>query len=339
MTPPLPIAITMGCPAGIGPEIILKYFTSIPQTARGKIVVAGDINVLDFYRKRFAIDCSLLSWQPGASIPEQSSTIPVFGTSSLAADDIHPGTFTRKTSEAMVAAITQSVTATQKKQLAGICTCPISKESLQLSGQHYPGHTEMLAALCQVDSQVMMMAGTSLKVTLATIHCPVADIPSLLTIDSLVKLFTISWNSLQNDFGIQSPRIAVAALNPHAGEGGMFGREEEEIIEPAMTRALALDIPLQGPFPPDTIFFKAAKGEYDAVICMYHDQGLIPFKLLHFNDGVNVTLGLPIVRTSVDHGTAYDIAGKGVANPESLTAAIKMAQTISVNRKTSKRSQ
>ena len=327
----------MGCPAGIGPEIILKYFTSSPENNRGKIVVAGDINALEFYQKRFSIDCSLQSWKPGEPLPEKPLTIPVFETSRLQTSDISPGTFTQTTAEAMVAAITQSVTAVQKGQLAGICTCPISKESLQLSGQHYPGHTEMLAALCQVESQVMMMAGTSLKVTLATIHCSVADIPSLLTIDSLVKLFTVTWNSLQNDFGLKQPKIAVAALNPHAGEGGMFGNEEKDIIVPAMERASTLDIPLQGPFPPDTIFFKAVRGEYDAVICMYHDQGLIPFKLLHFNDGVNVTLGLPIVRTSVDHGTAYDIAGKGVASHESLTAAVEMAQCIAVNRESNKR--
>ena len=333
MTPSLPVAITMGCPAGIGPEIILKYFTSIPVNDRGKVVVAGDIGVLEFYKKHFSIDCALRSWQPGTPVPERPLTIPVFETSHLETDGICPSTFTQKTAEAMVAAITQSVTAAQKEQLAAICTCPISKESLQLSGHRYPGHTEMLAALCQVGSQVMMMAGTSLKVTLATIHCSVAEVPSLLTIDSLVKLFTITWNSLQCDFGLKHPKIAVAALNPHAGEGGMFGNEEKDIIKPAIERVSALDIPLQGPFPPDTIFFKAAKGEYDAVICMYHDQGLIPFKLLHFDDGVNVTLGLPIVRTSVDHGTAYDIAGKGIASPESLTAAVEMAQLIASNRR------
>jgi 4-hydroxythreonine-4-phosphate dehydrogenase len=177
-----------------------------------------------------------------------------------------------------------------------------------------------------------MMAGDTLRVTLATIHCAVAEIPALLNSDSLLSLFQTTYHSLENDFNIPHPKIAVAALNPHAGEGGMFGDEEQRIIIPAMKIAAAQDIPLQGPFPPDTVFFKATRGEYDAVICMYHDQGLIPFKLLHFDDGVNVTLGLPIVRTSVDHGTAYDIAGQGIANPSSLQAAITMAHSICTNR-------
>ena len=232
----------------------------------------------------------------------------------------------------MAQAITSAVQGIQDSHFSGLCTCPISKEALQESGHHYPGHTEMLAALTSSNDQVMMMAGRSLRITLATIHCAIAQVPTLLSSESLVKLFRTTHKSLQIDFNIAAPRLAVAALNPHAGEGGMFGSEEKEIIIPAMKKCIHEGIDLQGPFPPDTLFFKASQGTFDTVICMYHDQGLIPFKLLHFKDGVNVTLGLPIVRTSVDHGTAYDIAGKGLADPASLAAAVTLAQTISTNR-------
>ncbi len=325
------LAITMGCPAGIGPEIILKYFNSTTR-ATIPLVVVGDINVLEYYATKLGINCSFLSWNPGNEFPHSDNCISVYETSKLAEEFITPGVFTKESSIAMVDAILSSVKGIQNGFFSGICTCPISKESLQLSGQHFPGHTEMLAELCNVDSHVMMMAGDTLRVTLATIHCAVSEIPSLLTSESLLKLFQTTWQSLRKDFNIAHPTIAVAALNPHGGEGGMFGDEEQRIILPAIKMAASMDIPLQGPFSPDTIFFKANKGEYDAVICMYHDQGLIPFKLLHFDDGVNVTLGLPIVRTSVDHGTAYDIAGQGVASPSSLQAAITMAHSIYSNR-------
>jgi 4-hydroxythreonine-4-phosphate dehydrogenase len=216
-------------------------------------------------------------------------------------------------------------------------TCPISKASLNQAGYSFPGHTEMLAALTGSTRYVMMMAGSRLRVTLATIHCPLSSVPLSLKRTDLADLIRLTHAALCGDFGIAVPRIAVAALNPHAGESGLFGREEETIIRPAIEDMQAQGVEVQGPFPPDTIFHKAAEGHYDVVICMYHDQGLIPFKLLHFKDGVNVTLGLPIVRTSVDHGTAYDIAGKGVADPASLAAAVEMADLIATNRKVMER--
>ena len=179
----------------------------------------------------------------------------------------------------------------------------------------------------------MMMAGSRLRVTLVTIHCPLAEVPARLTTEAVLRLIRMTAGSLQRDFALPQPHLAVAGLNPHAGENGLFGSEEGAVIEPAVQLARGEGIAVQGPFPPDTVFFKAAAGTYDAVICMYHDQGLIPFKLLHFSDGVNVTLGLPIVRTSVDHGTAYDIAGTGQADDSSLTAAVNLAAVISANRK------
>jgi 4-hydroxythreonine-4-phosphate dehydrogenase len=189
----------------------------------------------------------------------------------------------------------------------------------------------MLAALCACSDYGMMMAGTTLRVTLVTIHQALRDVPRHLSIESVCRLIDLTARSLQVDFGIDQPAIAVAGLNPHAGEDGLFGQEEKTIIGPAVKKTAGV-WNVEGPFAPDTVFNQAVSGRFDAVVCMYHDQGLIPFKLLHFADGVNVTIGLPIVRTSVDHGTAYDIAGKGVASPESLKAAYHMAADIVRNR-------
>lgn len=323
----------MGCPAGIGPEIILKYFKQFNNNPEAPVIVVGDKNVLKFYAEKLQISCSIISWEPGDNIPTGPSEIPLFKTSKLSRTSIQPGVFSKATAIAMANAITTAVKEIQHNNFSGLCTCPISKEALQESGQHFPGHTEMLASLTKSSEHVMMLAGATLRVTLATIHCSIAQVPGLLHIESLLKLYKTTYSSLLNDFDITAPKLAVAALNPHAGEGGMFGSEEQDIITPSIKLAQQKGMAIDGPFPPDTIFAKASQGEYDAVICMYHDQGLIPFKLLHFKDGVNITLGLPIVRTSVDHGTAYDIAGKGVSDPASLTAAIELARTIIRNRK------
>ncbi len=330
----LPIAVTIGCPSGIGPEIILKYFCcSHNMQQQPPTVVSGDIAVLQHYAEILNISASIIPWQPGNPAGYERGLIPVYETSTLPRKHIVPGKYNSETANAMATAITSAVHGIEQGIFSAICTCPISKEALQCSGYPFPGHTEMLAKLTGSHKQVMMLAGSSLRVTLATIHCSIAQVPEKLSQSTLLELYHVTSESLIRDFNIPSPKIAVAALNPHAGEAGMFGNEEQTLISPSITRGVHEGINLHGPFPPDTIFNKAVKGDYDAVICMYHDQGLIPFKLLHFKDGVNVTLGLPIVRTSVDHGTAYDIAGKGLATPESLIAAIQLAQTIITNRK------
>jgi 4-hydroxythreonine-4-phosphate dehydrogenase len=217
--------------------------------------------------------------------------------------------------------------------LDGMATCPISKKALHEAGYTFPGHTEMLAHLTGSPQPVMMMAGPRLRVTLVTIHCPLAAVPAQINQASVLRLIRVTHQALITDFSIKNPRIAVAGLNPHGGEQGLFGNEEELLIAPAIEMARREGIEAQGPFPPDSVFLKAAAGDYDAVVCMYHDQGLIPFKLLHFSDGVNVTLGLSVVRTSVDHGTAYDIAGRGIADPQSLAASVELAGTIARNRR------
>jgi 4-hydroxythreonine-4-phosphate dehydrogenase len=208
---------------------------------------------------------------------------------------------------------------------AGMVTAPINKQALQAAGVHFPGHTELLADRCKVDEVVMMLAGERLRVCLVTTHCALRDVPQRLTAQRLLATIRIASASLERQFGLKQPRLAVLALNPHAGEGGLFGDEEARQIVPAIEAARDEGINASGPHSADTLFWFAAQGQYDAVICMYHDQGLIPLKLLHFDDGVNVTLGLPIVRTSVDHGTAYDLAGTGQASPASMIAAVKMA--------------
>jgi 4-hydroxythreonine-4-phosphate dehydrogenase len=200
------------------------------------------------------------------------------------------------------------------------------------AGHFFEGHTQLIAQLTNAKDFVMMLAGERLRVALVTIHCALSEVPTCLDDDMIYRTITITSQALQLDFGLLTPRLAVAALNPHAGESGLFGSEEDEIIRPAIERARVEGCQVEGPLPADTLFHQAAAGKFDAVVAMYHDQGLIPLKLLHFSDAVNVTLGLPIIRTSVDHGTAYDIAGTGTADASSLKAAIRMAVNMAENR-------
>ena len=320
----------MGCPVGIGPEIILKYFAARPRNHDFAPVVLGDRAVLERCRRELKTHEPCSPWRPGDPIPTDS--IPVMEVSCLKADSLQWGRPTRETGWAMADYITSAVSLIQEGRLDGMATCPISKKSLQEAGYTFPGHTEMLAHLTGNSTPVMMMAGPRLRITLVTIHCSLAAVPARIGQASVLQLIRLTHRALMTDFNIKAPRIAVAGLNPHAGEQGLFGNEEKLQIAPAIEESRRLGIEAQGPFPPDTVFLKAAAGDYDAVVCMYHDQGLIPFKLLHFNDGVNVTLGLPIVRTSVDHGTAYDIAGQGQADPQSLAAAVELAAIIARNR-------
>ena len=231
----------------------------------------------------------------------------------------------KDTGDAMVSYIKKAICLALEKKIDGMVTCPINKAAMALAGYTYPGHTELLAEKTNTKEYAMMLAGKRLKVVLATIHLPLKRVSEVLSSEKVFSCIYLTHKYLKEFFGIKKPRLAVAALNPHAGEGGLFGEEEEKIIGPMIKKAREGGINVLGPFPADTLFYFAVKGHYDAVICMYHDQGLIPLKILHFEDAVNVTLGLPIVRTSVDHGTAYDIAGSGKAIPKSLINAIKLA--------------
>jgi 4-hydroxythreonine-4-phosphate dehydrogenase len=227
-------------------------------------------------------------------------------------------------------AIEQAVADARSGTVAAVVTAPISKEAFALAGYPWRGHTDLLAHLCGSVEVAMMFWSERLRVVLATVHIPLRDVPAALTHDRLRDVIALTAKSLPS-FGINTPKLAVCGLNPHAGENGLLGSEELSIITPAINNAIGLGIDVSGPFPADTIFVRAARGEFDAVIACYHDQGLIPVKLMAFGRAVNVTLGLPIVRTSVDHGTAFDIAGQGVADEGSLVEAILLAARLAPN--------
>lgn len=322
-----PVAITMGCPAGIGPEIICRLFHQ-DGMATGGCIIVGDINVLRQAAECLGMRIDIVPWYPGQ--PVCTGTLPVMQVGTPRPDPVRWGRPDAATGRIMGQAIEEAVRLVSSGRCSAIVTCPISKKSLQQAGFPYPGHTEMLAALTGTDKVRMMMAGPRLKVVLVTIHVPLGRVSELLTQEEIEDCIRMTRFALQRDFALDAPRIAVAGLNPHGGEEGLFGDEEQRCIRPAVVKFANNEV--SGPWPPDTVFHKAAAGGFDAVIAMYHDQGLIPFKLLNFQDGVNVTLGLPLVRTSVDHGTAYDIAGHNQADPSSLAAALAMAQTIVANR-------
>ena len=326
-TMPKPIiAITMGDPAGIGPEVVLKALALDEVRDMGRFLVFGDANILHREAKRLDLNINLI---PIADLHQ--AAFPTTGIEIINLTILKPtlkdGTPTAETGEAAFRYIKSAALAAIKGDISAVVTAPISKEALKMAGHNYPGHTEILAELCKVKDFAMMLAGPHLRVVLCTIHIPYNKVPSLLSRELIVKTINITHQSLSKYLG-KKPKIAVAALNPHAGEGGIFGSEEKDLIRPAVEEALSKGVDVSGPHAPDTIFHYAAKGNYDAVVCMYHDQGLIPLKLLDFENGVNVTLGLPIIRTSVDHGTAFDIAGKGIANPSSMIAAIKLAVSM-----------
>ena len=325
------IGITMGDPSGIGPEIIIKALSDPKIYDICRPVVLGDAGALSAnlkgLKKRSPNEISGLSKAKGR--PEQ---IDLMALSKLNRESIIPGRPTVEGGKAMINYIISAVEMTKRKELSAMVTCPINKALMHEAGQPFEGHTQLIAHHTNTEGYVMMLAGERLRVALVTVHCALKKVPANLDEAKIYKTITITSKALQEDFGLKRPRLAVAALNPHAGESGLFGSEEEEIIKPAVDRARDEGLFVEGPHPADTLFFKAASGQFDAVVTMYHDQGLIPLKLLHFSDAVNITLGLPIIRTSVDHGTAYDIAGKGIADASSLKAAIRVAVNMTKNR-------
>ncbi|WP_185243758.1 4-hydroxythreonine-4-phosphate dehydrogenase PdxA [Citrifermentans bremense] len=319
------IAVTMGDPCGIGPEIIAAALADPAITALCRPLVLGDRSAME---RGIAVAGAKLDI---ASAPDLLPPLdPPPGTlylrefSKLKLDEIPYGAPTVAGGDACYRYICEAARLCLDGTVQAMATAPINKESMNSAGHDYPGHTELLAELTGTPEVVMMLAGERLKVTLVTIHEPLARVPELVTFDRVLSTIRITHDALSRWF-CPAPRLAVLALNPHCGEGGMFGDEESRIIAPAVAAARDMGIDAAGPVSADTLFHFAAKGGYDAVVCMYHDQGLIPLKLLHFDDGVNVTLGLPIIRTSVDHGTAYDLAGTGKASAESMKAALIMA--------------
>jgi 4-hydroxythreonine-4-phosphate dehydrogenase len=321
----LPLAVTMGDPAGIGGEILVGAWQAL--RANGP--------------RFFALDDPERLVRLGAPVevvgsPEQA--VAVFGRA-LPVLPVHlaaparPGEPDPANAPAVIASIERATALAMRSAASGIVTSPINKAALYAAGFRHPGHTEFLAELTGVAGQeVMMLACPALRVVPVTIHVSLRDAVAGLTTDRIVGVGRTTATALRRDFGIAAPRLAVAGLNPHAGEGGALGSEEAAIVAPAVAALRADGIDASGPWPPDTMFTDAARSRYDAAICMYHDQALIPLKTLDRDGGVNVTLGLPIIRTSPDHGTAYDIAGKGIASPASLIAALRLAAELAARR-------
>jgi len=324
------VGITMGDPVGIGPEIVLLALSDVSIFNLCKPLVFGDVTRLEAAKHSTGICFDLYSVKDPEDGTYRHGCVDVVNVSVLDPVKTSWGKPSIETGKAMVNYVTAAIEMATKGRIAAIATCPINKKAMQVAGFGYQGHTELLAEQTQSEQYAMMLAGDKLRVVLVTIHTPLKNVPAMLTKEKILKTIRITENALYERFGFNNPRIAVAGLNPHAGEGGMFGEEEETIIVPAVHHARAEGMDVSGPFSPDTLFYHALKGRYDAVVCMYHDQGLIPFKMIHFTNGVNTTLGLPIIRTSVDHGTAYDISGTGRADPGSLIAAIKMAASHAI---------
>lgn len=325
------IAITMGDPAGIGPEIICRSLADDAIWELCTPFVIGDAAAmargLDITGAPFPLS-EIAS--PGEISAATSRALYLLPLTQLADADFHFGKPTAAGGDAVYRYIVEAARLCKEGEAAAMVTAPINKEAMNRAGHAYPGHTELLAELTGTSDYVMMLAGNRLRVTLVTIHEALRDVPRLLSVERVLATIRTTHRDLDRYFK-KFPRLAVLSLNPHCGEGGMFGDEETTIIAPAIAAARREGIDAIGPLSADTLFHFAAGGEYDAVVCMYHDQGLIPLKLLHFDDGVNVTLGLPIIRTSVDHGTAYDIAGTGTASAGSMTAAIRMAATMAAH--------
>ncbi|KIC33534.1 4-hydroxythreonine-4-phosphate dehydrogenase PdxA [Leisingera sp. ANG-S5] len=317
-----PIALSCGEPAGIGPEIAVKAWQALRDSC--PFFWIGDPRHLPSGTPVREIS------SPSEAAAASAGSFPVlpkaFGGSAA------KGTADPANAAGVIQSIETAVKLVQSGEAAAVCTAPIHKKALiDGAGFAYPGHTEFLAALAGRSRVVMMLASEQLRVVPATIHIALSDVPALLTPETLRETIEITAAGLQSQFGIASPRIAVAGLNPHAGEGGAMGREELDWINGLIAQLQSEGLNVTGPHPADTMFHAAARSRYDAAVCMYHDQALIPIKTLDFDRGVNVTLGLPFIRTSPDHGTAFDIAGTGQANPSSLIEALKLAQAMAAS--------
>jgi 4-hydroxythreonine-4-phosphate dehydrogenase len=327
MATPNPIALTMGEPAGIGGELTLKVWLDRQRLGLPVFFAIDDPDYLSALARRLGWDVPVTEIEtPESTAAAFDRALPVLANP-LVVPTI-PGQPDPANGEAVLSSIRQAATLTETGEASAVVTNPVHKQTLYKAGFAHPGHTEFLAELAGVARSVMMLLCPALRVVPVTGHVPLSEAIERLTTDEIVDVGRITAAALETDFGIDRPRLAIAALNPHAGEYGALGREENEIIVPAVERLKSMGIAITGPAPADTLFHEDARGAYDAALCMYHDQALIPLKTVDFWGGVNVTLGLPIVRTSPDHGTALDIAGQGSANPASLAAAIETAAEI-----------
>lgn len=324
----IPLAVALGDPAGVGPEVVAKAWEARGQAGLRPFFAVGDPRSIDRV------------WQgPIERIDDPIEAERVFDTALPVipvhdAGSIDPGTPDLAGARCSLDSLELAAGLARQGSAGAVVTAPVSKAQLYAIGFSHPGQTEFIAERCGVsgDNTVMMLAGPSLRVVPVTTHVPLSAVPEMLSIELLVAKARTTARGLVRSFGLTNPRLAFAGLNPHAGEGGALGREEIDIIMPAIRILREDGIDARGPFAPDTLFDARARADYDAAICMYHDQALIPLKTLHFDEGVNMTLGLPIVRTAPDHGTAFQIAGRGMANPGAMIAAIRMASDATRHR-------
>ncbi len=328
------LALTAGDPSGIGPDIALSAWLSRRERNVPPFILIGDPAQMTARARRLGLDVPLGITRPDLAVAQFDTALPVLPLEAQFVDT--PGAPNPLNAPGIVESIDRAVELTRQGATSAIVTLPIAKKPLYDSGFRFPGHTEYLEHLANSDSglddiAVMMLAGPELRTVPVTIHIPLASVAATLTTRQIVAVGRIVARDLQRRFAIQNPRIAVLGLNPHAGEGGAMGLEDVDVILPAIEILRNEGVDAFGPAPADTMFHPRARAGYDAVLCMYHDQALIPAKMLAFDEAVNVTLGLPFVRTSPDHGTAFDIAGSGKARPDSLIAALRLADMLARN--------
>jgi 4-hydroxythreonine-4-phosphate dehydrogenase len=326
---PLPLVLTQGDPAGIGPELTVRAWLDRDRAGGRPFVAATDPRLLAAAAQRLGVSAPLAVVEPEEAGAAFAAALPVLA--GCAAAEAMPGAPDPATAASTIASIDRAVELVHAGRAAAVVTNPIAKAVLYQAGFRHPGHTEYLAALAArfwsmpEPLPVMMLWSETLAVVPVTIHIPLSRVPAALTTDLIVETGRITARDLMARFGLDRPRLAVSGLNPHAGEGGALGTEDDAVVRPAVERLRAEGFEAFGPLPADTMFHARARAGYDVALCMYHDQALIPIKALAFDDGVNVTLGLPFVRTSPDHGTAFDIAGRGIARPDCVIAALRLA--------------
>jgi 4-hydroxythreonine-4-phosphate dehydrogenase len=328
MNAPTIIAVTMGDPAGVGPEIVVKTFAEEGFHDENRALVVGDPKILERAAKllKLAVRINVIPSPEEAAF--EPATVDVLAVGEELPAELPFGQLDARAGDAAFRYLQRATQLASAGRVGAIATAPLNKEAMHLAGHHYPGHTEILAELTATKAYAMMLVTEELKVIHVSTHVSLREAIERVRPDRELAVIRLAHASL-GKLGVESPKVAVAGLNPHAGENGLFGREDLECIAPAVEEARQEGIEATGPHPPDTVFMRARRGEFDIVVVQYHDQGHIPVKLMGFDTGVNVTVGLPFFRTSVDHGTAFDIAGSGKADHASLRAAIDLARKLS----------
>jgi len=322
----------MGDPRGVGPEVVVKALSREGLHRVCRPLILGDPLILRRTVKALGLRLQVVELEEGSIVERPEGGLGILPLSRLLSGKEPTEVAPEESSRASFRYLEKAGRMALAGQVEAITTGPVSKGAIAQAGIPFQGHTEFFAGLAGTKDFVMMLVGERLRVALVTTHLPLNEVSKSLKEEKILSVVEITGRSLKEFFGIPNPRIAVAAFNPHGGEGGLFG-DEEEIISRAVDQARGRDLAVSGPWPADSLFHRAAQGEYDAVVCMYHDQGLIPLKLLHFDTAVNVTLGLSFIRTSVDHGVAYDIAGKGIASSRSMEEAVRMAAKMAVQKR------